>query len=285
MATPNFSELASRALLNVSGETAGDFLQGLITCDVISLRPGEINFGALLSAQGKILFDFFVIASTNGYLIDVDKSMADDLVKRLKFYRLRAKIDIEPMDPRTHVFAIWGEGAKAQNITADGVVCGDPRLRQMGLRAYIRRAPETANLLATDEWHHHRIKLGMPEGGRDFSFGDAFPHEALMDQFKGVDFSKGCYIGQEVVSRMQHRGTARKRLIKIKTKSVLPNAGTEILSAGKACGIITSSVGNEGIAMIRLDRVDGDTASRSVLAGSVEATLEIQDWCNFGWPN
>lgn len=284
MTTQYFTELTNRALLNISGETAKDFLQGLVTCDVASLQIGEIAFGALLSPQGKILFDFFVIASTNGFIIDVDKSMAGDLALRLKFYRLRAKIDIEPMDERTHVFAIWGGNADPKMVNVDGVVCIDPRHGEMGMRAYIRRAPEGATIMPLSAWHEHRIKNAMPEGGIDFSFGDAFPHEALMDQFKGVDFSKGCYIGQEVVSRMQHRGTARKRLIAVEGEPNIPIAGTDILSNGKSCGVISSADGTRGIAMVRLDRVAGDGAIRTAHAGSVSISLNIQDWCQFSWP-
>ena len=283
MTNIHFTELTTRAMLNITGETAGEFLQGLVTCDVTSLRPGEINFGALLSAQGKVLFDFFVIASTNGYILDVDQSMANDLVNRLKFYRLRAKIEIEPMDVRTHAFAIWGDKIDPTSITADGIVCVDPRYNAMGLRAYIRRAPEGVDIKPLSAWHEHRIQQGVPEGGLDFSFGDAFPHEALMDQFKGVDFSKGCYVGQEVVSRMQHRGTARKRLITVNASKNLPGVGTEILSNGKSCGSITSVSGKSGIAMIRIDRVAGEGISREALAGSVPITLAIQDWCKFTW--
>ncbi|MGB7287637.1 MAG: folate-binding protein [Salaquimonas sp.] len=285
MSDPAFTELTNRALLNVTGEGAADFLQGIVTCEVAKLVPGEIAFGALLSPQGKILFDFFVVASTKGFIFDVEKSMAGDLAKRLAFYRLRAKIDIEPMDERTHVFSIWGANINPKSLLADGVICKDPRLAEMGYRAYIRRAPDGVDIKSMKQWNDHRIDQGMPEGGLDFSFGDAFPHEALMDQFKGIDFAKGCYVGQEVVSRMQHRGTARKRLIKVSASASLPNNGTEILSNGKACGSLTSNNGKTGIAMIRIDKVEGAGPLRTALAGSMQVELSIQDWCNFTWPD
>jgi len=284
MSVSTFTELTNRALLRVAGDEAREFLQGLVTCDVTQLTPGDINFGALLSPQGKILFDFFIIGSTNGFMIDVEKSMLDDLMRRLIFYRLRAKIDIEPMDDRTQVFAIWGGDPSSATILADGVIGRDPRLADMGMRAYIRRAPDNAAHKPHADWDQWRVHLGMPEGGKDFSFGDAFPHEALMDQFKGVDFAKGCYVGQEVVSRMQHRGTARKRFIQVFGSDTLPDQGTEILAGGKAVGVITSAVGKQGIANIRLDRASGFTNEGDVMAGSSPVSLKIQDWCNFDWP-
>lgn len=277
------TELAGRKLLRISGEDAPRFLHGLVTCDVEHLEPGGIAFGALLSPQGKILFDFFIIRSVNGFILDTDASMADDLAKRLTFYKLRAKVQIEPMDERAHVFAIWGsEGA--DGIVADGVVAFDPRLKEMGARAYIRRAPPDARAEPLQAWHSHRIALGMPEGGLDFVFGSTFPHEALMDQFKGVDFQKGCYVGQEVVSRVQHRGTARKRLIKVEGDTALPESGTEVLVDGTACGTMASISGRNGLAMIRLDRAANHATGAPAHAGTTEIRLSIQSWARFGWP-
>lgn len=278
-----FTELTTRALVRVSGDDAAKFLHGLVTCDVTHLKPGEATFGALLSPQGKILFDFFIIASTNGFILDVDKSMSEDFIRRLIFYRLRAKITIEPMDERAHVFAIWGKNAEPP--LADGVICADPRLNTMGYRAYIRRQPEGSKAKSLKDWHKHRIALGMPEGGLDYAFGAAFPHECLMDQFKGVDFTKGCYVGQEVVSRMQHRGTARKQIIHISAEGDLPSQGSEVLSNNKSCGEITSIAGKQGLAMVRLDRVEGIGATRSGIAGSTTIKLKIPNWCRFGWPD
>ncbi len=284
MSDHRFIAFPHRKLLRLHGEDAAKFLQGLVTCDVEHLKAGEPAFGALLSPQGKILFDFFVLASTNGYLIDVDGSMADDLARRLTFYKLRAKVTIDPMDERTSVFAVTGNTDTLSSIIADGVITPDPRLAAMGGRAYLRRIPEGAASATLADWHAMRIDLGMPEGGVDFTFGDAFPHEALMDQFKGVDFAKGCYVGQEVVSRMQHRGTARKRIIKVSSESTLPSRGCEILVDGKPVGAITSVADRQGLGLVRLDRAAPHANDGMALAGSQPVSLSIAPWCNFTWP-
>lgn len=284
MSDYRFIHLENRKLLRIGGDDATRFLQGLLTCDVEHLQPGETAFGALLSPQGKILFDFFVIASTGGYLLDTDASMADDLARRLTFYKLRSRVTIEPMDERTGVFAVMGDTAVSGSVVADGIVSTDPRLAAMGLRAWLRRAPEGAAVATPSEWHAMRIANGMPEGGTDFSYGEAFPHEALMDQFKGVDFVKGCYVGQEVVSRMQHRGTARKRFIMVEGDTDLPSRGCEILVDGKPCGEITSVAGRKGLALVRLDRAANHSNGSPALAGSQTVRLSIPDWCDFSWP-
>lgn len=284
MADYRFTELTDRALLRISGEAAGSFLHGLVTCDVEHLKPGELVFGALLSPQGKILFDFFILGSTDSFIVDVDQSMAGDLMKRLMFYRLRAKVTIEPMDERTGVFAVTGDLPALSAIVADGVIVADPRHSQMGARAYLRRMPDGAETAGMEAFEKIRIELGMPSGGRDFAFGDAFPHEVLMDQFKGVDFAKGCYVGQEVVSRMQHRGTARKRIIKVTSEKALPQQGCEIMVSGKTVGEICSTQGNKGLAMVRLDRAAPHHDGEPAMAGSQVVRLTIPDWCSFGWP-
>jgi len=285
MSQYHFTDLNSRDLLRISGEDATAFLHGLVTCDIEHLKAGEIVFGALLSPQGKILFDFFILASTNGFILDVDHTMSDDLTKRLMFYRLRAKVDIGPMDERTSVYAINGNlPPDLTEIVADGVIVIDPRRSEMGARAYLRRVPDNGDMGILSNFHQNRILVGMPEGGTDFAFGDAFPHEVLMDQFKGVDFAKGCYVGQEVVSRMQHRGTARKRIIMISSDQPLPKSGCEILVAGKTVGEITSTHGKNGLAMVRLDRAIAHHRGEPALAGSQVVQLAIPEWCSFGWP-
>jgi folate-binding protein YgfZ len=272
-----FQHLSNRALIRIGGEDATHFLQNIVTCDVTRLAEGQSAFGALLTPQGKILFDFFLVCIPDGFLVDTPAALATDLQKRLAFYRLRAKVTIEPADPAISVFAIWGGIPGA----VDGILAEDPRLATMGWRLYGRFAPD----LRPGDHDVWRIAQGMPQGGVDFPYGDTFPHEALMDQFGGVDFNKGCYVGQEVVSRMQHRGTARTRVVQVKAAQQLPPAGTEITAGDKSIGRMGSSSGVDGLAMIRLDRartaLDGGTA---IQAGAVTLAPEIQHWAKFGWP-
>ena len=238
-----FARLEDRALIRVAGEDAEKFLQALVTCDVDHLAPGEANFGALLTPQGKILFDFFVIRTEQGFVLDVAADMRDDLVKRLNFYKLRAKVDVAPDDEAMNVFAAWdGEPGPT-----GGIAVPDPRLAELGWRIYAGVAPEGE----LSDYEAHRRAHGSPEGGKDYVFGDALPHEALMDQFGGVDFAKGCYVGQEVVSRMQHRGTARSRVVPVSLDGAAPQPGAPVDAGEKTVGAMGSAAAGRGLALLR----------------------------------
>ncbi|MDG2571166.1 hypothetical protein P7L87_26795, partial [Vibrio parahaemolyticus] len=207
--------LADRGVVRVSGEDAKSFLDNLITCDLDRVSPHAARLGALLTPQGKILFDFLVFQAPaeigGAYYLDVLKVFAPDLAKRLGFYKLRAKVAVEVLSESLAVVAGWDAPRPDDEA---GFVVEDPRLPELGWRAIV--ATQDAAEFGRDPpdtYLAHRIALGVPVGGRDFLFGEAFPHEALMDQLHGDDFDKGCYVGQEVVSRMQHRGSARTRIV------------------------------------------------------------------------
>ena len=211
MSNGRIAELTSRGVVSVGGADAKPFLDNLFTTDVGEAGDGKAVYGGLLTPQGKILFDFIVFADGERYLIDIKRALVADLVKRLGFYKLRAKVDIADLSSERIVVAAWGGDAPP---ILDGPVAPDPRFAALGYRAIVPPGADMAPdyTEATDaDYHDHRIALGVPEGGVDFAYGDAFPHDAAMDQLHGVDFRKGCYIGQEVVSRMEHRGTARRR--------------------------------------------------------------------------
>lgn len=264
-------------LVRISGEEAAEFLNGLVTCDVLVLEKKQAAFGALLSPQGKILFDFFVIRDEHGFLIDIDAASREDFIKRLMFYRLRRKVEIGFEEQFQSVLVSWGDA-----LEIDGALSvADPRLGEAGQRHYCKSVPPTTQ----EDYARHRISLGLPEGGVDFQFGDAFPHEALMDQFGGVDFQKGCYVGQEVVSRMQHRGTARKRILKVHSNSNLPESGTDVLAGGKTVGTLGSVNGDIGLAVLRMDRIVlAKKEGLPLMAGDIIIEAEIQSWANFDWP-
>lgn len=236
--------LPDRGVVAVAGEDAGRLLQGIITNDMDLLERQGAIFAGLLSPQGKVLFDFFVVKVAGGFLLDVAKDQAAGLVKRLSIYKLRAKVAISEVAD-THVVACWPHADSGFK---------DPRNPGLGGRG-LAASPDAFDGAAYDAYHAHRIALGVPEGGKDYAFGDAFPHEALFDQLGGVSFKKGCYVGQEIVARMQHRGTARKRIVRVTGGTALPVAGTDVLAGDVGIGTMGSSAGVHGLAMLRLDRV------------------------------
>ncbi|WP_372425018.1 CAF17-like 4Fe-4S cluster assembly/insertion protein YgfZ [Salinarimonas chemoclinalis] len=282
------AHLADRAVIEISGPQAVSFLDGLVTCDVDERADGPPLFGALLTPQGKILFDFVIhrVAGAEGptLLLDAPGAQAADLAKRLGFYKLRAKVAIADRSSERAVLAGWDAPPPA----GEGVVAGpDPRLPALGWRAIVPAAQAAALEDATeDAFHARRIALGVPEGGRDFAFGETFPHEALMDQLAGVDFAKGCYVGQEVVSRMQHRGTARTRILPARfAADVAPAPGTEIRAGERGIGTTGSAAGGRGLVMVRLDRAaDAIAAGTPLAAGGHGLTLERPSWIGFETP-
>ena len=251
--------LPDRALVTVTGPDATSLLQGILTCNVETLGDGEARLGALLTPQGKILFDFLISRRPDGFRLDVAIDKAADLVKRLSLYKLRAQAEIAA-DPTVAVAAAW-DGA---TTSAETVAVADGRHPGLGQRLYASEGAFSADAAEAD-YHAHRIGLAVPEGGHDYEYGDAFPHEALMDQLGGVDFRKGCYVGQEVVSRMQHRGTARTRLLAAQYAEGAPAPGSEIQAGQKVLGRIGSVAGSRGLAMVRLDRLGDALAAGEIL--------------------
>ena len=274
--TKKAAYLQDRGIVCVSGEDAAGFLQGLLTNDVEGLAPGEARYAALLSPQGKILFDMLVVRIPTGesatYLLDCSAGQAADLAKRLGFYKLRAKVAIADESAGRGVIAAWG--AEPENA-ASGVVYQDPRASGLGWRAILpleRAAAIGAEHVA--EYEALRIALAVPKGGVDFAYGDAFPHDANFDSLRGVDFDKGCYVGQEVVSRMKHRGAARKRVARVKVAADAPPPGTPVLDGDLTVGTLGSSSGREALALLRLDRVEeAKAAGRALSAGGVGVAL------------
>ena len=275
--------LPDRSVVKVAGEDARNFLNGLITTDLDRLKPGLGRFGALLTPQGKIIVDFLITevpaGHGGGFLIDCPKALAEGLATKLKFYKLRAKVTVENLD--LGVLAAWDGQLAAQPDLA----FADPRNDALGTRILI---PEDlkqklsdligAELVDAAEYEAHRIALGVPRGGLDFMYSDAFPHETNMDRLAGVDFDKGCYVGQEVVSRMQHRGTARTRSVKVLLDDLSPEAGVSVMAGDKPVGTMGSSAQGKGIALVRIDRVaDALDAGQPLTAGGLALKLAEPD--------
>jgi tRNA-modifying protein YgfZ len=273
--------LPERGVIKVSGEDARNFLNGLVTTDVSLVRPGLGRFAALLTPQGKIVVDFLITEAPGGHggglLIDCPRALAQTLADKLSFYKLRAKVAVENLSDALGVIAAWdGEPATKPDLAFD-----DPRSDALGLRILAPEAlaPKVINLIGAElveakVYEAHRIACGAPRGGLDFTYGDAFPHETNMDRLHGIDFDKGCYVGQEVVSRMQHRGTARTRTVRITVDDFAPEPGTAILAGDKPVGTIGSTVGQTGLALIRTDRVaDALQAGVPLTAGGLSLHL------------
>jgi hypothetical protein len=267
--------LEDRGVISVSGEDATSFLQGLLTNDVERLEPSEARYAALLTPQGKILFDMIVVRAAGGeepsYLIDCAAAQAADLAKRLGFYKLRAKVAVADVSADRAVAALWS----AEPATVEGLLYADPRDSRLGSRAIMARPIAAAVGLAhANEYEALRIAVGAPKGGLDFAYADAFPHDANLDLLHGVDFDKGCYVGQEVVSRMKHRGAARKRVARVKLAGPAPAPGTPVMDRELAVGALGSSSGREALALLRLDRAEeAMAAGRTLSAGGVGVAL------------
>ncbi len=278
------THLIDRGVIRVSGEDARDFLQNLVTNDMDAVTEDRAGYGALLTPQGKIICDFLIVAvpqgEGGGFLLDTPLLQTADLMKRLKLYKLRAKVALDDLTETTAVIASTDGSPLPGDV---GVVYTDPRLPGLGQRAMTDRAGATAS---AEDWHARRIALGIPDGGRDFAYGDAFPHEALLDQLGGVSFRKGCYIGQEVVSRMQHRGTARTRIVPVVFDGgIAAETGSEAMAGGKALGKIGSAAGGRALAMLRLDRVaDALATGEPLLGGGLSFTLAKPDFIRFPFP-
>jgi folate-binding protein YgfZ len=285
--------LPDRGVVKVAGADARTFLNGLLTTDVSKVTPEQARFGALLTPQGKIIVDCIVAeapaADGGGFFLDCPRALAIDLMQKLNFYKLRAKAICEDLSEVLGVMAIWdSRGA----TTEYGLVYADPRLPALGQRVMLpphlakaAAADLGAELLEADAYEAHRIALGVPRGGLDFIYGDAFPHETDMDQLAGVDFDKGCYVGQEVVSRMEHRGTARSRVVPIATDGFAPDAGLPIMAGDKMVGTTGSHAGRNGLALLRLDRVaDARAAGTPLIAGGVAIEPRKAEWARFDWP-
>ncbi|HEY1862815.1 MAG TPA: folate-binding protein [Roseiarcus sp.] len=267
--------LEDRSVLSVSGAEATSFLQGLLTNDVERLEPGEARYAALLTPQGKILFDMIVVRTIEGdessYLIDCATPQAADLARRLGFYKLRAKVAIVDVSADRAVAAFWSD----ERPSVDGLLYADPRDSRLGWRAILPRPIGAAlGLDHANEYEGLRIAVGAPKGGVDFAYADAFPHDANFDLLHGVDFDKGCYVGQEVVSRMKHRGTARKRVARVKLDGPAPAPGTPVMDRELAVGALGSSSGREALALLRLDRAEeAMAAGRTLSAGGIGLAL------------
>lgn len=267
--------LDDRGIIEAAGEDAGKFLHNLVTNDVAALKPGEARFAALLTPQGKILFDFLVFAAgEDRYLLDCPLALAADLHKRLNIYKLRSKLTVTNRSGELEAIA-FPDARECPGVDAIAIAA-DPR-GPLGFRAIA----EKGRIPTTDERRDYealRIHAGVPLGGIDFAYGGTFPHEANMDLLSGIDFKKGCYVGQEVVSRMKHRGLVRKRVAKYRAQGGAPAPGEAIRAGEVEIGVTGSRLDEEGLAMIRLDRLgDALAGGATPVAAGADLSFETPD--------
>ncbi|MCW5750632.1 MAG: folate-binding protein YgfZ [Alphaproteobacteria bacterium] len=266
------AKLADRGLLTLVGEETRKFLQGLVSNDVEKVTPAHGIYAALLSPQGKFLHDFFILEWRDGLILDCEAERRADLQRRLTLYRLRSKVRIGEADAGLGVHVAFGDGAAARLglpaepgagvAFAGGIAMVDPRLPGLGLRlvgedAAIGEALQAAGFRSGEasEYHRLRVHLGVPDGSRDLPIEKAFLLENNFEELNGVDFRKGCYVGQELTARTKYRGLVRKRLFRVDGDRSLPPAGTPVMAGDKEAGILYSALERQGLALLRLEPV------------------------------
>ncbi len=252
MAEPiHYAALSSRALVRIAGPDWRSFLQGLLTQDALTLAAGEARFGGLLTPQGKLLFDLFMVGREGGCLIDVAADRREALIQRLAIYRLRAKVEITPHEGM--VTALWPAPA---GDPGPGWV-RDPRLAALGLRGYDAAPPADAARAGEAAYDAHRLALGVPDPARDAPAETTYPIEANFDLLAGIDFNKGCFVGQETTSRMKRRGAIRSRMLPIAFDGAPPAFGAEVLAGDLRAGEVRTGAAGRAMALLRLDRIEG----------------------------
>ena len=262
----------TRGVVRVAGEDAGKLLADTLTCRFDDSLAGVGRWFALLSPQGKVQVEGLVTAAEGAFWFDLDAGSVADFVKRMKLYRLRAKVEIEALE---HL-VLWSGDEQA---AAEGIGYRDERGAALGTRRIVAKTPDVApNEDALLAYHARRIAQGIPEMGADFGANDTFAHDIGLDLLGGIDFIKGCYIGQEVVSRMKHRGTARRRPVIVTGIDTV--AGTPVVANGREAGVIGMPIGGKAVAIVRLDRI---TDLDAVTVGDRQVRLTLPDWASYGF--
>ncbi|MEX2649018.1 MAG: folate-binding protein [Alphaproteobacteria bacterium] len=297
MAAAQFSPLPDRAVLLVGGEDARGFLQGLVSNDVRRVAPDRAIYAALLTPQGKYLFDFFIAEHAGTLLLDVERARKDELARRLVLYRLRSKVTIEDATGALAVAAVLGEAGSAALGTGatpgsarafdGGLAFTDPRLAALGARVVLPLADGFGALAALGlarvdgaEYDRLRLVLGVPDGSRDLVVDKSFLLENNFEELNGVDFDKGCYVGQELTARTKFRGVVRKRLFRVDVDGPLPEPGTPVRLGDKEIGWVRSGRDDKALAFLRLEGVE-EAAGAPLMAGAALLKPVKPDWARF----
>jgi folate-binding protein YgfZ len=278
--------LSDRGVVAVTGEDALAFLDNLVTNSLDGMEEGNARFAALLNPQGKMLFEFLAVRTAVGFLLDVRRDKAGELVKRLTLYRLRAKVEIKDVSAHHAIAAVWWMplGARPTSFTYEAEVVetfADPRDSRLGVRLIVKTSEneqpirQLSGVTMSDEtaYQRARVDAAVAEAGFDYALGDAYPHEANFDLTNGVSFTKGCYVGQEVVSRMQNKTVVRKRVVRVSGAEL--ETGAEIKVGDAAIGTVGTSAGGRALALVRLDRVaEALEKSQPIIANGNVVTID-----------
>ena len=294
MERPRYIVLENRGVLAVAGADARAWLQGLISNDIRKVTPTQAIYAALLTPQGKFLHDFFIVQHDDGLLLDCEAARVDDLEARLARYRLRANVTLARRD--WHCVAVIGDVATSLGLEGDigactpfsgGVVYIDPRLAEIGARMILPcdAVPQTDAGLSPGSYEDYdrlRLSLALPDGSRDIAVEKGFLLENSFDDLNGVDFDKGCFIGQELTARTKFRATVRKRLFRVDVTGPLPVPGTAISFADAPAGTMCSGRDQTGLALLRLDAVQKAAEREEGLrAGEARLTPVKPTWAKF----
>ena len=265
--------LTDRGLLALEGAECRGFLQGLISNDVGKVTESSSIYAALLTAQGKFLHDFFVLQWGDGLMIDCEKERRGDLLRRLSLYKLRSKVTIRDVSDQFNVAVIFGEDSGlipdlptapgATKKIGDITVLADPRCKALGYRAVGTEERLTAFAVTLDalvasaeDYHRLRISLGLPDGSRDLPVEKTFLLENNFEEMNGVDFNKGCYVGQELTARTKYRALVRNRLYRVDSDGPLPAPGCAVMRGEKNVGTFYNGIDRSGLALLKIEDVE-----------------------------
>ncbi|SLN70088.1 CAF17-like 4Fe-4S cluster assembly/insertion protein YgfZ [Oceanibacterium hippocampi] len=297
-----YTRLDQRGVIAVGGPEARSLLQRIVSNDVDRLTTGQAIYSALLTPQGKFLHDFFLVDLGETLLLDCEADRRDDLMRRLTMYRLRSRVTLEDATAAYAVFAVRGDGAAATFEIGEpagaarpafgGALFVDPRHPGLGLRAILPADAGAATIAKAGfepapvaDYETARLTLGIPDGSRDITPEKGFLLENNFEELHGVDFAKGCYVGQELTTRTKHRGKIRKRLLRVEFDGAPPPPDTPLEADGAEVGEMRSGMDGQGLAMIRLERLAEARAKNvAIMAGNRPVQVRVPDWISLAEP-
>ncbi|MBI2707185.1 MAG: folate-binding protein YgfZ [Proteobacteria bacterium] len=283
--TKMIAHLSHRGIVEIQGDDKGTFLQGLISNDIKEVTPNHAIYAVLLTPQGRFLYDFFISEKDGSYFLEAEAARLEDLLKKLNLYKLRSQVILK-IRPDLKVSALWGEGVasslglKEESGNARESVFMDPRLVELGARALGEIDQQSFQVMSVKDYAHHRLTLGVPEGGQDLIPEKSIPLESGLDELHAISWTKGCYMGQELTARTKYRGLVRKRLFPVTIEGDAPLFGTDILKNDTSVGEMRSHSGTQGLALLRVEALKdpGDFRSEtSVLKPYIPFWMRVED--------